>query len=377
MAPSSTIVQLPSLSLLMPSSSRMSSGSPPLHPSTKAAVRSSAPTVSPSSSSALRDEHALLAAFETRPTRPKRSSSERSKEFRAKRKKYEGELQQQVDALQREVAELTMRRNIWQEKLVHVRSNVSGSLIKVVREYYLVFQHGLALAGGVGANPKAKYQIDFLHQAMDPDVRVNDCVGIPALVELWRQYTTAHANLFVEVGDVTHFGPDEDPIVLLSTKVHAQLSHATMEIMFPTAFEHDGLAAKFVGKQVTYEARTLFRFNTDGRICSLEHDVDVFNAVLAVAPTVDDALTLMAHFQCTPLARWSMDIKEETTTKPSRPPLELQVKVEKVEITSAVSRKRTFGQTTALAYAVKTESPSSGSDSDSERRKHSMNFLLS
>lgn len=334
---------------------------------------------SPSSSAAatttvLHDEHALLAAYETRPTRPKRSSSERSKEFRAKRKKYESEVQQSVDSLRREVAELTMRHNIWQEKLVHLRTNLSGSLAKLVREYYLVFQHGLALSdpspsssstsssstssSSYMENPKTKYQLDFLRQAMDPEVQVGDEVGIPALVEQWRVYTMAHASLFVQVGDVTMLGSDEDPVLLLCSKVHVQYSRATFEIMFPGALAHaPALVDKFMGKHVVYDCVTYFRFTSEGRICFYDHDMGLVEGLLRVADSISDVLALMKYCSCE-IPRRNHD---------AMPTDRIHVKVESVQ---AVHSNQQSGKSEC-------GSPSSSSGDESDRRKLTMNFLLS
>ncbi len=72
-----------------------------------------------------------------------KSNSERGKLFRAKRKKYEAELETVVYKLRTQVAELDMRKDVWEKQFFAARHTESGSLVQLICEYFKLFRFGL------------------------------------------------------------------------------------------------------------------------------------------------------------------------------------------------------------------------------------------
>ncbi|TMW57816.1 hypothetical protein Poli38472_014419 [Pythium oligandrum] len=301
----------------------------------------------------LEDEHALLAAFEARPTRQKRTSSERSKEFRAKRKKYEQELSVTVEQLRREVAELDMRRNIWQEKLVHMRDNHSGAMIKLVRELYFVLQHGIA---DEEERAKSKFQMDYIRRVVHPEVQNGDVFGIDMVIDGWKRFTKSHSGFFIEVGEHSIAGPEEDPTVLLRSKLHGRFNSETFPILFPIAASDESLVARCLNRPVTYECLSHFRFTSEGQICYYQGDVFFAEGLLEVTGSLRDVEKMMRAFE---------DAEEETRNGLK----DLAIREARRSEDDDTESDEDMKKKTSLQEL----SPSQGA----AERKLSMNFLLS
>ncbi|KAJ0396604.1 hypothetical protein ATCC90586_004066 [Pythium insidiosum] len=324
----------------------------------------------PSDSAPLTDQHALLSAYEARPTRPKRSSSERSKEFRAKRKKYEEDLVVAVEQLRHEVTDLTMRRSVAHETKLHHQHHVAGSLTNLVREYFLIFQHGLAAPED---HAKAAYQRDFLQQHMRPDVALGDDRGIDAVVRQWQQLTVSHASLYVELGEVVRCGSHEDPVVTIRTKLHVRFSRETFAMVFPAALYDETLQALLLNRSITYDCLSSFQFSPDNRIRRCDLEMDVVDALLhatgsiaaVVKLTSEPAVSVSTTDADQSREAVANDIKREPHDNVDLVAGEVEMKVESIEPVDSV---RQCDGSASPTPSVSPASPTS---------KLSMNFLLS
>ncbi|GLE00601.1 hypothetical protein PINS_up009358 [Pythium insidiosum] len=339
--------------------------------STAAAMNAKNVELSPPAEAApLADQHALLSAYEARPTRPKRSSSERSKEFRAKRKKYEEDLVVAVEQLRHEVTDLTMRRSVAHETKLHRQHHVAGSLTNLVREYFLIFQHGLAAPED---QAKAAYQRDFLQQHMAPDVALGDERGIDAVVHQWRQLTVNHASLYVELGEVVRCGSHEDPVVTIRTKLHVRFSRETFSTFFPAALQDETLYELLLNRSITYDCLSSFQFSPDNRIRRCDLEMDVVEALLQTTGSIDAVvkLTLPAAAAEAVVKEESpetteTDIKQEPQQDESFVADDVEMKIESIQPVDGVR------QNDLASPSATVSSPASSPTS-----KLSMNFLLS
>lgn len=231
-----------------------------------------------------------------------KTNSERGKAFRAKRREYEAELHTMVNALRNEVNDLDMLRHIRQEKSVNLRHSMSGSLVRLVQEYFDIFSCGLPTAQGAGhkrmitdgseQNMHMKQEA-FLKFAMAPDMVFDDGTGPMALLEQWRRYTSFHSSLRVKVVKMEMIDTDGSPVVAVTSHLCVRFSHETFENVFPHCQDNEELVKKFLGKEVIYRGVNHLHFDSKGQIHLYNSDVGFMDALIEAGATIKDLALLM------------------------------------------------------------------------------------
>lgn len=235
----------------------------------------------------------------------KKTNSDRGKEFRAKRKKYEAALAGVVDDLRHEVDDLHFLRGVRQEKVLRSRNSVTGSLARLVQEYFVFFQCGMPNAVNCGRkrvvmgyddpDELETQQLAFLKAAMHPDLRFGEVHGVDALVDQWKRYTSYHASLRVEVMNIEVSGPQECPIVIVTSHLHVRISRDTFTNVFPHVADNEELVQRFIGKDVTYRGVNQYQFTDDGQIIVYDSDVGFVDAFYQAGASFEDIALLMNH----------------------------------------------------------------------------------
>lgn len=225
------------------------------------------------------------------PPKVRKTSSERSKAFRAKRKQREADARISVDTLRHEVEELQKRKCLYMERLIYQPQNnwSESSLMRIVREYYTLFQNGRAPLH----SPLYTRQQEFLYCVMAPDVIVGSSRGIPDVLEQIRRYTESHSRFFNEIGETSVLGPCESPTVIVRSRIHVRINRETFHCMFPSALSNEALVQRFLDKDVVYDCISHFRFNEEGVIVLYLGEVDFLSGLLQVTGSFEDVVQLM------------------------------------------------------------------------------------
>ncbi|TMW57812.1 hypothetical protein Poli38472_014415 [Pythium oligandrum] len=245
------------------------------------------------------------------PARRAKTNSERGKEFRAKRKKYEGELETAVYRLRAQVADLTLSRSVWERKLLETRQCETGSLVRLIRQYFDMFRFGLRdsthLAGTkrtlMPSDPTADHirqQELFIRQVMDQNVSVGDQAGPEASIAQWRMYTISHDSLRNEPYRIVTLGSEELPVVEVYSKVRARISRNTFRFMFPSALGREDLVQKFLHREVVYDSVFRFQFTEEGKIAVESADIGFVDGLLAAGFSLNEITELMQLSVVTP-----------------------------------------------------------------------------
>ncbi|KAJ0396603.1 hypothetical protein ATCC90586_004065 [Pythium insidiosum] len=257
-----------------------------------------------------------------RPTRRPKSNSERGKEFRAKRKKHEAELEAAVYRLRAHIAEMEMTRTVYERKALQARHNDTGSLPRLIREYFSMFRFGLrnadlpmgnkrSLLSSEAALHKIKRQELFLHQIIDNDAVVGEKLGPSASIAQWRSYTIAHGSLRHELERMEAFGTAEEPIVVLErmeafgtaeepivvvySSIYVRISRDTFKYMFPKALQREDIVQRFVHRDVVYRAVFRFHFTPEGRIAFEGADIGIIDGLREAGFSTEEIAELMEH----------------------------------------------------------------------------------
>jgi len=236
------------------------------------------------------------------PPPSKKTNSTRGKEFRAKRKKYEATLTAIVDSLKREVEDLSFLKGVRNETFLRSRHTLSGSLVRVVQEYYTIFQRGRPNAVSTGqkrlmpsedGNQLEEKQVAFLHSVMDPELHFGELKGVAAVLDQWQRYTSYHASIRVDVVNMEVSGPEDNPMVVVTSHLHVRFSRDTFKYVFPHVADNEELVQRFIGKEVTYIGVNQYQFSEKGQISIYESDVGFASALLNAGASLSDIALLM------------------------------------------------------------------------------------
>ncbi|RLN37212.1 hypothetical protein BBJ28_00026959 [Nothophytophthora sp. Chile5] len=235
-----------------------------------------------------------------------KSNSERGKEFRARRKNYESQLQTLVGALRQEVADLGFLRGVRADNAFSSRNSMGGSLVRLARQYFAMFERGMPTLRSSGQKRPALLtaytaqdqsleakQEEFLKCAMDPDLQFGGVQGYQALLDQWKRYTSYHSSLSVEVVGIEVSGPEDNPLVTVRSDLHVRFSRATFENVFPHAAHLEDLVQRYIGREVTYRGVNRFQFSPEGQILIYDSDVGFVDALVRAGASLSDLAILM------------------------------------------------------------------------------------
>uniref|UniRef100_K3WNT3 Uncharacterized protein n=1 Tax=Globisporangium ultimum (strain ATCC 200006 / CBS 805.95 / DAOM BR144) TaxID=431595 RepID=K3WNT3_GLOUD len=206
-----------------------------------------------------------------------------------------------LTSLQSEIYDLQVVRNTRRQCVLQTRQAYSGSLLKLVREYYGLFYIGVPdllvgerRLGTNGYQDLITRQRLYLEHAFDPDFRLGSQPGSVALVlEQWKRYTQYHNDLSARANEFEICGSDEQPIIIARGTVRVRYTHRTFEHVFPHALYDASLVQRFIGKEVVYTYRNVYEFSDDGRIISYEPEIDFVQPLLDAGSSLEDVSRLM------------------------------------------------------------------------------------
>jgi hypothetical protein len=259
---------------------------------------------------------AFLAALPRPPKRHAKSSSERGRAFRERQQRREGELEEHVETLHREIVALDLQRKARETRSLNRRTGLSGSLVQTIQEYHRLFTHGLMECPEVPSHAgmkramvderlvqRIKVQEEFIRQVFHTTAIVGNTVGPEASIVQWRRYTQSHATMTAFVTSVEVLvshdvdgdsGIDDDIVTVVAhCALRVRLSRETFKMMFPHVLSNEAFVQRLVGKEVTYDSVKRFQFSSEGRIVTESVDVDFVGGLMKAGCSLADIATLM------------------------------------------------------------------------------------
>ncbi|GAB9477857.1 hypothetical protein Gpo141_00015024, partial [Globisporangium polare] len=239
--------------------------------------------------------------------------SERGRQFRLRERVHEQSLMKQLITIRERVAQLEASRDLLRQRSFATRTSRGGSLERIVRELYSVFQFGLESLGpavqtAFYSEPDdqlvaiVNYKENFMRGVADHDVAYGDLTGVDVLLEQWRKHTLSTSRFEIEmvrvepiVGSTTH------PIVVIHTKQYARYSYDTLPVMFPGVVEQrPDLARKFIGRDITFDCISRFTFSEHNQITDYSVSINIVEALVKTVGSARDVAELMAFSVVTP-----------------------------------------------------------------------------
>ncbi|TMW57814.1 hypothetical protein Poli38472_014417 [Pythium oligandrum] len=325
----------------------------------------------------MRNADTAIGAFVARLPQPSKrrakSSSERGKAFRERRREHEQELEERILGLKNEVEELGMRRQAWEGIHLNTRMGVTGSLAQTIREYQRLFKYGLvelpSASSMVGKKrshisdevvKQVKLQEEFIRRVIDPDAIVGGTTGTEASITQWRLYTKSHSSMSSTITSMEVTGSEDCATVIERGVLTVRLSRGTFQMMFPHALADEDLIQSLVGKEVGYEYTKRFQFTSDAHISVESVDVSFVDGLLAAGVSMTDVTRLMA----------AASISSESMIDPD-------AENERVEVLDEEIKPPQSPNTQPCESPCSCEDPVDVSKSPSSPDRLSMAFLLS
>ncbi|KAJ0404434.1 hypothetical protein ATCC90586_003068 [Pythium insidiosum] len=237
-----------------------------------------------------------------KPFLPKMNNSERGKYYRAKRKVYSKDLSKDIDVLRSTIARLETLRGICSELAVCPRHTLSGSLVKLVREYFAQFRYGVQLPPTKrnmalsDVETSTTQQEAFMLATMDPELRFGEFKGIHVVMDQWERYSKFHAFLHFELLDVRIATTDASGYVVETTAhLRTRYSRRTIENVFPHVVGNEELTQRLIGREIVYPCRNQFYFTREGRVQRYDVEADFPEALLMALGNMQDVAVLLGE----------------------------------------------------------------------------------
>ncbi|KAJ0410966.1 hypothetical protein ATCC90586_004319 [Pythium insidiosum] len=183
-----------------------------------------------------------------------------------------------VQHLRQEIQQLETARDALSTKTMLLRHAPSGSLMKVVREFYRFFRQGFRVDEQRRRRRviTAHNQCDFLHSVVDERVDVgNGLSGVPIFIEMIRRYSLIWRFIALELISFDIITA-EDGTVIIRTRgsMHIQILRDTIVALFPHVMADHDIVSRLVGADVVTPASITFYFNAEDKICRYDVDLD-------------------------------------------------------------------------------------------------------
>ncbi|KAF1316475.1 hypothetical protein FI667_g15423, partial [Globisporangium splendens] len=239
------------------------------------------------------------------------SSSERGKRFRRRKKLYEESLRRQVDALRKQIAQLSVQKNLVAQNTLMTRTSPCGSLVQLTRELYKLYQCGLnnvATTHEMHNLPRSvsvvEYKENFLRHLLDADVTYGTLVGVHSVIDQWRKHTASYAKFELEVMYIEPIDDfEQNPVVTTHIKQHARFSRETFPLLFPfVPGNRDDLMEKMAEREITFDCVSRFQFSSQGQITMYLVEINFIEALIGVFGNAQDAAELIQLSVITPAA---------------------------------------------------------------------------
>uniref|UniRef100_K3WNV2 BZIP domain-containing protein n=1 Tax=Globisporangium ultimum (strain ATCC 200006 / CBS 805.95 / DAOM BR144) TaxID=431595 RepID=K3WNV2_GLOUD len=245
-------------------------------------------------------------------SKTKKLSTERSRLCRQRQKMYAENLETTVRALQFELQDLQMLRDLRREQIFATRSSPAGSLTKIINEYCTVFRYGMASETAPNASgsmlkkraltltneltPAA--QREFMNSVMDPQVEVFDWC---AAAERMEAFALWHSSLVFEVDFIEAVNAEEALAVRTQGRLRVRVSEQTIQYLFPHIANSEQLRNRLIGQEVVYSLRDTFYFSEECRVVKYNVDIDFIGGLHAVIGNYSDVLQLVKPADQPPL----------------------------------------------------------------------------
>jgi hypothetical protein len=198
-------------------------------------------------------------------------------------------LQLDINDLRQEIQHLQQMREILRAQTLNRMDDRDGSFVKVVQEYYSVFQYGYQPLARL-MNGGVVNTMEFLTRVMDERLSIGRFIGVDVLHDQWTRYSTAFPDILLKytsfevVPEMDYVPPNGGavrPVVMITSKASYEsfVTIETIRLMFPHLLQHESLVDKVLGKPLRGIGHFDFVFDTNThRIIGYDFRLDLLES---------------------------------------------------------------------------------------------------
>ncbi|KAF0686360.1 Aste57867_21804 [Aphanomyces stellatus] len=211
---------------------------------------------------------------------------------RQKRQNMASTLSKQNEATEAEIARLqahlqsiTSHALVEREPTSMFRGN---SAVRVIEEYYQVFQNGFAASPAQQA-----FQFEFVRKIMTSGTSFMNAQGAESVVNQWRLMTTNHHSLRIKPVSCEYMKEGDGVVVRAVSRYIVRISRKTLEMLYPHVLSRESLVQNLIGLEVDALDTVHSYFDVDGRI--IRHDVviDFVNPLIKLLGNIELAAEVL------------------------------------------------------------------------------------
>lgn len=198
-----------------------------------------------------------------------------------------------INSLRQEVLNLMQLREMLATKALVARTSPTGSLMRMVREFYALFQRTVRQPQAHGGTGRSL--VEFLVAMMIDDVDCyNGCTGRDTILTQYRRFSDYMGFLSMGMDRYTIStcsGTDDEVVISTGGILNTRVTRETLTALFPHILAHEELCSQLIGQSIGFPCTVEFIFNGDAKVCVFRVDID-FVAGLS-ATLSPDVIALM------------------------------------------------------------------------------------
>nr|CCA19298.1 conserved hypothetical protein [Albugo laibachii Nc14] len=236
----------------------------------------------------------------------KKSNSERGKEFRAKRRKYEMELVSRVFALRKEVDDLqTSIETRLDASNVEIASERKRNALRMVKKYLELFRNGIphqlsanddtqhATAADSAKQELLDKQLDFISMWMHDGVIFGAYTGIRSVIDYWDRFAKAYSQIELSTYNIESMYVDRSPLIVTKIGINVVFTENTLSVIFPGVSRREPIYQRILGRKLCYRASKHFLFDENGKVAQYHTELDIAQALMEANMTIQEISFLL------------------------------------------------------------------------------------
>ncbi|OWZ15610.1 hypothetical protein PHMEG_00010720 [Phytophthora megakarya] len=221
---------------------------------------------------------------------------------RGKQRKGLQNLQESLDTLREEIAQLNTEKHI-----TSLYMSMDLTAMKVVAEYFRLFRFGilqgdLSTSDIIPGGSIPVVQRCFLNAAMTPDVTDGTVVGVNAIMVSWERMSLCFPGLEIEP---TCLENGSDGSIVATTQQNLTVNENMLQCAFPHLIQECGeysqLVKKLLGHHILIRGSVCFKWDKEnGRVSSFDFKADLVTPMLRLLDNLEDVSHVFSKAHLTP-----------------------------------------------------------------------------
>jgi hypothetical protein len=228
------------------------------------------------------------------------------------RRRHDEDICGSIAALQQNIAALERSRTLADSHTLLWRTNRSGAVVGMCREYFAQFSQGYD-ATSLSMVAQRDSVHNYMHSVASEDLVCREYRGQDKLLAQWEIYTKFHSDVICRLCQIELIDEEDDVVsVRCSAELDMGISGSTLENLYPAFYaqsQRDPKARQIVdgliGKRYVMAFDKVFHFNRHGKWFAHESKVHLASSLMQVLEDPFAALEVLQASVMTEDGHWN------------------------------------------------------------------------